>query len=310
MRRLGLLAALTACLVLPATASAQDGDPPCGHSPDGSYQWQAAFSRNFGPWTDNAGVHNPRGGAGGAAERALGAQFSAFGMDNAHYGWFVVYSAGPLDEAAARAAIHAEMGAELTPDAITFMDSKLRLVPAKYSAAELEAVQAQIPAVVAGTGWNVGTMIGCTPSGDWGLSVTRYAVKQTPEVVAETEAKFAPFGDKISLSYCDCVVGPAEAAVPRLSPQPAPGSTLAPQVAAIRVSDYVTRPTTSRCIKGRTLTVKAKGDAKSVRLSGGKRHASGKTARLALKQRSTRVTVTVTLEDGRTVSQTLMFRRC
>jgi hypothetical protein len=58
------------------------------------------------------------------------------------------------------------------------------------------------------------------------------------------------------------------------------------------------------------LTVKTKAGAKSVRLSAGKRHASGKTARLRLKQRLTRVTFTVTLKDGRTTSQRLTFRRC
>jgi hypothetical protein len=193
---------------------------------------------------------------------------------------------------------------ELTPDAVAFMDSKLRLVATKYSAAELQAVQAQVPAIAAETGWNLGASIGCTPTGDWGLEVTRYAVKETPEVVAETEAKFAQFGDKVHLSYCDCV--------PQAGAAPAelPAATAPPKPVAIRVGDYVTRPTTSRCIRGGTLTVKAKAGSKSVRLRAGKRHASGKRARLALKQRSTRVTVTVTLKDGRKASQTLTFRRC
>jgi hypothetical protein len=312
MRRSGLLAALTAVLVVlavPASASAEVADSPCKPSPDGSYQWQAAISRNFGPWWDRDGIHNPQGGAGGAAQRALGAQFTGFGFDNSHYGWLVVYAPGALDGAAARAAIRAEMAVELTPDAIAFMDSTLRMIETKYSAADLAAVQAQIPAIIAETGWNLGGGIGCTTTGEWGLEITRYAVKQTPEVVAETEAKFAQFGDKVTLRYCDCVITPIAGAVP--APAPAPGAQPAPKpTAAPRVSDYVTRPTTRRCIKGPTLTVKAKRDAKSVRLTAGKRHAAGKRPRLKLKQRATRVTITVTLKDGRTASQTMTFRRC
>jgi hypothetical protein len=311
MRRLGLLAALTAVLVLPATAAARTADPVCQGSPDGSYQWQAAISKNFGPWWDRDGVHNAQGGAGGAASRALGGQFTGFGMDNGHYGWFVVYAPGPLDEAAARAAIRAEMAVELTPDAVSFMDAKLRLVAGKYSAADLDAVLAQIPAIVAATGWNLGYGTGCTPSGDWGLSVTRYGVKQTPEIVAQTEARFAQFGDKVHLSYSESVLAPAVGTVPAGPPAtPSPTPPSAPEAeSALRVGDYVKRPITSRCIRGGRLTVKATGGAK-VRLRAGKRHASGKTARLALRQRKTRVTVTVTLPDGRTASQTLTFRRC
>ena len=203
------------------------------------------------------------------------------------------------------------MATELSPDAVAFMDSKLRLVATKYSLADVEAVQSEIPAIAAETGWNLGYGIGCTVTGEWGLEVTRYAVQATPEVVAETEARFAQFGDKIALRYCDCVI--ATAALP--APAPAPATVVAPppstdRLAAPRVGAYVTRPTTGRCVRGGVLTVKTKAGAKSVRLSAGKRHASGKTARLRLKQRSTRVTFTVTLKDGRTTSQRLTFRRC
>jgi hypothetical protein len=74
----------------------------------------------------------------------------------------------------------------------------------------------------------------------------------------------------------------------------------------------VSRPGTGRCLRG-ALTVTAKRGVKSVRLTAGKRHAAataGKKARLTLKQRSTRVTVTVTLPDGRSASQKLLYKRC
>jgi hypothetical protein len=186
------------------------------------------------------------------------------------------------------------------------MDAKLRLIAGAYSEADLLPVQAQVPAIATETGWKLDAGIGCTPTGDWGLTVTRYGVASTPEVLAETEARFAPFGDRVHLRYCECVITPAALTLP--APQPAPSP--APQPAPIRVGDYVKRPVTSRCIHGRTLSVSVKAGAKSVRLRAGKRHASGKRARLALKQRTTRVTVTVTLRDGRTASQTLTFRRC
>jgi hypothetical protein len=239
MRRLVLAAALAAVLVLPGIASAQDPARVCQASPDGSYQWQALLAPYFGTYWDRNGVHNPQGGASGAAKRALGAaQYSGVGYDNGYHGWVVIYATGALDETAARVAIRAEMATELSPDAVAFMDSKLRLVATKYSVADLEAVQSQIPATAADTGWNLGYGIGCTQTGAWGLELTRYAVKETPEVVAETEARFAQFGDKITLRYCDCVIAPAVLTAPAPATVVAPPPSTDRVVAPPRVGQY------------------------------------------------------------------------
>ncbi|HEY6890182.1 MAG TPA: hypothetical protein VI300_20430, partial [Solirubrobacter sp.] len=225
------------------------------------------------------------------------------------------FAPGPLDAAAARAAIVRELAADFTPEQIASLQPQLNVIADKYSEAELNAAWEQIKLIVTGSGFDMTSMFGCFDAEAWRITVTRGLVPElTPEIKAETEALFAQFGDKVVIRY----VPHTTAAIPVGDPglAPAPGTVVAgpPFVdrRALRMRDFVSRPGTGRCLRG-ALAVKAKRGVKSVRLTAGKRHATaaaGERARLALKQRSTRVTVTVTLQDGRSASQKLVYRRC
>jgi hypothetical protein len=83
----------------------------------------------------------------------------------------------------------------------------------------------------------------------------------------------------------------------------------------VQIARYATVPRATRCVRGRAVGVRAANDTalRWVRLSAGKRGVTarrGKRAQLALKRRSTRVTLTVRLRDGRTGTQSFTYRRC
>jgi hypothetical protein len=313
VRRALIFAGLVAGLALPSTAAAQ-AEPICPLV-NGPYDYQGPLSLYAGTYWTGHEAHNPAGGVQGAARRALGAQYTGFWFDTARQGLSIAFVPGPLDAAAARAAIVRELAADFTPDQIAFVEPKLNLLQDKFSEAELNAAWEQIKPIVAGSGLDMTSAFGCFDAEAWRITVTRGLVPEvTPEIQAETEALFAQFGDKVVIRYVPHTTVATPLAAP--SPAPAPGTVVArpPFIdrPAVRVRDFVSRPATGRCLRG-ALAVTAKRGVKSVRLTAGKRHTTataGKQARLALKQRSTRVTVTVTLPDGRSASQRLVYKRC
>jgi hypothetical protein len=92
VRQFLVLAGVVAGLVVPSSAAAQ-AEPSCP-PPNGpqSYDYQAALSPYLTTWSDSAGTHNPNGGAGGAARRAVGVQFTGFWADTARQGWSVAFA--------------------------------------------------------------------------------------------------------------------------------------------------------------------------------------------------------------------------
>jgi hypothetical protein len=120
---------------------------------------------------------------------------------------------------AAPAAILTELADEFTPDQVAWLDSKLNVLQDTYSEAELDAVSQQILPLTQPKGGNVSNGIGCFQAGSWRVDVTRFGVERTPDVIAETEALLAPFGDKVTLNIplaCRCrLPGPLSLRRPR-----------------------------------------------------------------------------------------------
>jgi hypothetical protein len=176
------------------------------------------------------------------------------------------------------------------------------VLPDAYNEADLRSAADQITTLALQKGWNVAVGVGCAKAGFWRVELTRFALQDSPELRAETEALIAPFGDKVSLSYCPCVI--TGGSVPTQALPPSPSTPAAPG-RPLDVRDFYSK----RCRRG-VLRLTAKNGSKSLRLSAGKRHAAGKRVRLRLNRRFTRVKVTVIRKDGGTFAQRVPFKRC
>jgi hypothetical protein len=298
MRTVSAVVLAGACLALPSTASAQSS-PLCPLDGGGSYAYQAALLPLIG------GGSAPGGAGVASARAALGAQYGGAFYDTPRQGWSVALAPGALDITAARAAIVQALGAHFAPADAAFIEQHLNVLPTPYSEADLQAVQAQITSLVGPLINSVG--IGCHETD--GFRVRVGVTGDTPDVVAHVSGLMAPFGDKVYVRYGDPVI---VAGVGEVTPE-----DLARENAlrAPRVGAYATLPKAGKCVRGRTIGVRAKAskELRSVTLAAGKRHVSataGKRARLRLTSRATKVTVTVTLSDGRTATKTVTYRRC
>lgn len=277
-------------LALPSSALAQGGTPLCvGPKSSAEAAGQAALLPYLGDRSAEA-----------AASAALGAQYVGFWWDARHQGWAVALSPGALDAETGKAAIQAELATRFAPEAAALLSSALAVYPTLYSGAELveahvavTAIAASHPDVISGHG------IGC--HGMDAFRVTAYSpLPETQESVARVQALIGHFGDKVRVTYG---FGGMEL------------GGVAPAPAAVNAGQYATVPKAARCVRGKAIGVRAADDAalRSVTLTAGKRSVTakrGKRARLALKARSTRVTLTVSLRDGRTATQTFTYRRC
>lgn len=284
--------------VLPPAAAAQ-GEPLCKLG--GSYEYQATLGPLLSPPSNSRGPLYPGGGAWGAAREALGAQYAGLWADSIRQGWSVALAPGPLDAQSARAAILDALRARFEPANVGYLDATLALYPTPYGEAELSAIQQQLlPVMEANRDLISGAGIDCFETDAFRVMVD-IGPDATPDVVARTEAIVAPYGDRVFVRYGR---GWLQAAA-------APGLAIPP----IRLADYVTLPAAGRCVRGRTVGVKAarRSDLRNVTLTAGRRRVTataGKRARLALKARSTTITVRVRLRDGRTATRTLAFKRC
>ena len=123
----------------------------------------------------------------------------------------------------------------------------------------------------------------------------------------------APFGDKVVVVYGTNYGQMIPFRAPRRGPVPPIARRADRPVSRppLRFGDHVSLPRASRCIKGKTLGVKAHNAAVTIRA--GTRTATaqpGRRVALRLKQRKTKVHVTVTHADGRTATQAFTYRRC
>jgi hypothetical protein len=306
VRGLAGLIVVAAVALTPAAARADDA--LCRFSAPPDLALQARLSPFLSPTVRLADHQVVGGEAADAAHAVLGTQFAGLFLDHARHQWGVAFAPGPLDAAAARAAIHDYLAARLAPDDVTFLDSTLGLHAVPYSQAELTVVQAAVTTIMQSTHTISTAGISCGASDAFRVEVG-IGDPETPELRAQVEALLAPYGDKVVITYG---VGWA---VPAIGYVPSAAGTLPPAVKPPRVRDYVSVPRTSRCVKGRTISVKAarRADLRSVAVASGARHASakpGRRAKLKLLKRKTRITVTVSLKDGRKGTQALTYRRC
>ena len=244
-------------------------------------------------------------GAGNLAREAVGAQFAAFWLSNAVQGWVVGLAPGPLDPAAARAAIVSRIAAHYTPAEAAHLSDRLHVDPQPYAEADLhateEAVSATLGAEARGAYW--GTGIGCTLSDHRRVEVNVYPPSTTQDF-QRVAALLAPFGDKVRVTRTG---GPATA------------TPAGPTRRAVVLGRHVRMPSALRCVRGRqvsitarrsrpvvrSLTVRAAGRAKTI---GGRRLA--KPLRVSLRGARTRVVVTVRLADGCAATRAVTYRRC
>ncbi|WP_028065779.1 hypothetical protein [Solirubrobacter soli] len=261
-----------------------------------------------------------------SAETALGAQYGYFWMNDARQGWSVAVTPGTLDPTAAKAAIADEIRARLAPDQAAFVNERLSVWATPYTGAELQALAMPLlnALMTLDQGWGLSGAISCvageTPgvADGWRITATLYTGETEPstELVANAAAIAAPYGDKVRVNVIkgDGRLSPGAATVAQpLTPtqQPAPATS----VAAPKVARYASLPRTSRCLRGRTLTVKARRDASLVALTveAPARTVTlkpGHQVRVRLKTKRTKLTLKVTTRDGGSASRVFRFRRC
>jgi hypothetical protein len=314
MRGVAVLMVIAAVAVVPGAARA-DEQPLCTLAGDASYQSQLMPYLGSLP-----GVGTPaRAGIIDAARSVLGSQYASSFMDNANQKFGVAFAPRPLDATAAAQGIHDYLAAIYTPADMTYLDTVIRLQAGPYSEADLNATRAAVVSVLEqNPGLFSGTGISCFASDAFRVEVGVNGA-ETPELRARVDALLAPFGDRVRARYgaLHGVAMPLPGVAVQIATG-APTTTTPPNdttpAKALRVRDYVTLARTSRCVQGRRLTVKAAKTVKSIAVTAaGTRKLTlkaGKRGVLRLAKRTNKVTITVTLKDGRTATQTLRYRRC
>jgi hypothetical protein len=255
-----------------------------------------------------------------AARRVAGAQFTMLWLDPARRGWDVGIAPGPLDVAAARAAIVGALQAALPATDAAYLADRLHVEPEPYSEADLNATRDAIVAGVAsaprsfgfGVGWGL-----CTLSDGVRVEVTLFN-DSTPADADAVRALLAPYGDKVRLAISD-TAPPAPATGVGVSPGvPAP---YAPPAAAkpkapVAFARYVALPTARRCVRGTVVHVAlpraTRRDVRSatVTVAGHRRTLTGGRMAIVLKGRRTTIRVAVALRDGRTAQRSVTLIRC
>lgn len=308
----GLLAVGAALALAPSTARAAD-TPMCDLSPVGDIAYQqrlTPFLTQSASTTPPGGTVTTSGGqAAAAAQSVLGPQYVLLWADTPRQGWTVAFSPGAHDATTARAAIRADLATRVSAQDVDYLDRTLTLLPTPYSRADLDAASAELAQQISATSLVGSFGVGCSWSDAVRIEVG-IADAESPELRAQAEALLAPFGDLVRVRYG---VGRPVPAIGPVRPVPEILDTEPPAAEAPRLRDHVTLPSTARCVRGGTLKVKAGTQVRKLRLAAGSRKAfgaAGKPAKLKLKARRTKVAVTVTLQDGGTVTQTFTYRRC
>lgn len=299
----------------PALADAQS---LCRSAPNGPTEYQARLGPMVSGFVIETGGHGdppppPAStgvGAGNLARDALGAQFAGFWLSNALQGWVVGVAPGPLDLAAARAAIMQPVTARYTAAEAAFLAERLHVDPHPYGDADLratqEAVNATLGAEAPGTYW--ATAIACTLSEGRRVEVSVFQ-PTTAEQYQRITGLLARFGDQVRAVQ-------TSSGTPSTPAGPPTASTGARRVAFAR---HVTMTPGGRCLRGRTARIAARRGTPAVRsltVRAGGRSRTYLGRRLAkpivvvLRARRTKVTVTARLADRRSASRTVTYIRC
>lgn len=310
-----IVAALTAVVLsalgAPALAEAQS---LCRSAAEGPREYQTTLSPLVSGFVLAPGGHGEPAppapastgvGAGNLARDTLGVQFSGFWLSNAVQGWVVGLAPGPLDPAAARAAVLERVAAHYTAAETAHLSERLHVDPQPYGDADLHATEQAVAATLGtearATYW--GTGIGCTLSDHHRVEVSVYP-PSTDEQFQRVVAILEPFGDRVRVARSG-------------------GSAIAPPAGtparAVVLGRHVRMPTALRCVRGRQVTIAARRSQPAVRSltvrAGGrvKTIAGGRLAKplaVSLRGRRTRVVVSVRLADGRAGTRAVTYRRC
>jgi hypothetical protein len=300
-------------LIAPALANAQS---LCRSAANGPTEYQArlapmvsGFVLDFShgdppPPPASTGV-----GAGNLAREALGAQFAGFWLSNALQGWVVGVAPGPLDPAAARAAVMQRVSARYTADEAAYLSERLHVDPHPYSDADLRATQGAVDATLGaeapGTYW--ATAIACTLSDARRVEVSVFH-PTTAEQFDRINALLGRFGDQVRAVR-------ASSGAP--TPAAPPGATSG--VRPVSFVRHVRMTPGGRCLRTRAVRITARAGSPAVRsltvrAAGRPRTYAGrrlaKPIVVALRARRTKVTVTVRLADRRAASRTVTYTRC
>ena len=308
-----LTAMVLGALTAPALADAQS---LCRTASNGPTEYQARlapmvsgfvldFSHGNPPPPASTGV-----GAGNLAREALGAQFAGFWLSNALQGWVVGLAPGPLDPAAARAAVTQRVSARYTADEAAYLSERLHIDPHPYSDADLSATQASVNATLGaeapGTYW--ASAIACTLSDARRVEVSVFH-PTTAEQYKRITALLARFGDQVRAVR-------ATSGAPTPSAGSPGASTGARRVAFAR---HVRMTPAARCLRGRAVRIAARGGSPAVRsltvraVGRSRTYLARRLAKpivVALRARRTKLTVTVRLADRRSASRTVTYTRC
>lgn len=310
-----LLTALAlAALAAPALADAQS---LCRAAANGPTEYQARLGPLVSGFVIETGGHGDAPpppastgvGAGNLAREALGAQFGGFWLSNALQGWVVALAPGPLDPAAARAAVTERINARYTAAEAAHLSERLHIDPTPYSDAELratqEAVSATLGAEASGTYWGAG--IACTLSDARRVEVSVFA-PTTAEGFDRITSLLARFGDQVRVVR-------ASSGTP--APAGSPGATA--RVRRVSFARHVRMTPAGRCLRSRTVRISARAGSPAVRsltvrAAGRARTYAGrrlaKAIVVALRGRRTKVTVTVRLADRRSAARSVTYTRC
>jgi len=310
-----LKATAVAALASAALAGTASAAAPCAVPPPvPDYSYQAAL-----------GALLPAGET--AARQATGAQYTMLWLDPVRQGWHIAIAPGPLDAAAARAAIVAALQAALPAADATYLADRLEVGDEPYSEADLKAVQSGVIADLQAADLHVGVSVGfglCQLSDNVRVEVMLYS-DSTPAIVAAVTALLAPYGDKVRLGVSPTgPPQPADAALPGRG-TPAPQATPTPKTPVptarpVAFARYVTLPVARRCVRGavahvallpatrqavRSVTVTVAGHRRTLT-------AARLRAPLAVRlgARRTAIRVAVALRDGRGAQRTVTLTRC
>lgn len=315
-----VIGAISALGVPPAAAA----EPLCRPSMNGPWEYQAKLGPLVGgfvlaPPAPGSGPPSPPPastgiGAGPLARQVLGPQYAGTWMITALQGWGVGLAPGPLDPAAAHAAIIDRVAAHYTADETAYLSERLHVDPQPYSHEDLLATQdaafSTLRADPAAPAAAIG--VGCRLSDARRVEVSIYA-PATPEQVQRVFDLLAPFGDKVRIELSSH--GPPAPAI-WLRP---PGEPTTPPPPPVAFARHVKMAPAGRCVRGRDLRIAARQgrpavQALMVRAGGRSRRIAGrrlaKPLTVMLRGASTQVAVTVWLAGGGVGTRTVTYKRC
>lgn len=304
------------CVTLASSAVAQ-GAGACAVG-GGPTEYQIDLTP-FIEWDSNdPGVdHNGRA----AARAALGSQFGMLWYSDQDQGWDVGLAPGPLNVVEGRAAIVGHLATLFSIEEVDYLAGLLNVYELPYGESELLAVQSEILNEIDAASLSIAFSVDpfCDDDG-----VIRVLVSlpndSSPEEIAAVESIVAPHGDIARVLVSD-TGGPGPSDLPADDDGALPPNALPPPMPRLDIADFVEFKYSKRCSRKPIVVFRvhrsklAELASLSVRVVGHRpvtirSMKLAKTFRIRLKSFKTRIRLTATITDGRTVSQTIVVTRC